>query len=78
MASTSWQSVAKFINIMSSNSNRFLMKLAKVVYTTAGLKAFHCTNFTLGPDIILTTKIHKKFGLHNAITVTKQRKSALS
>ena len=32
-----------------------------VVYTTgggggAGLKAFHCTNFTLGPDIILHTK----------------------
>ena len=21
-----------------------------------GLKAFHCTNFTLGPDIILNTK----------------------
>ena len=27
-----------------------------VVYTTVGLKAFHCTNFTLGPDIILNTK----------------------
>ena len=27
-----------------------------VVYTTGGLKAFHCTNFTLGPDIILNTK----------------------
>ena len=27
-----------------------------------GLKAFYCTNFTLGPDIILNTKIHKKFG----------------
>ena len=28
------------------------------VYTTGGggLKAFHCTNFTLGPDIILNTK----------------------
>ena len=40
-----------------------------VVYTTGGgggLKAFHCTNFTLGPDIILNTKkIHKKFGSHN-------------
>ena len=24
--------------------------------TTGGLKAFHCTNFTLGPDIILNTK----------------------
>ena len=31
-----------------------------VVYTTGGLKAFHCTNFTLGPDIILNTKIHNK------------------
>ena len=28
-----------------------------VVYTTGDLKAFHCTNFTLGPDIILNTKI---------------------
>ena len=36
-----------------------------VVYTTGGLKAFHCLNFTLGPDIILYTKIHKKFGSHN-------------
>ena len=27
-----------------------------VVYTTKGLKAFHCTNFILGPDIILNTK----------------------
>ena len=29
-----------------------------IVYTTgkAGLKAFHCTNYTLGPDIILNTK----------------------
>ena len=27
-----------------------------VVYITGGLKAFHCTNFTLGPDIILNTK----------------------
>ena len=29
-----------------------------VVYTMGGggLKAFHCTNFTLGPDIILNTK----------------------
>ena len=39
-----------------------------VVYTTGGggLKAFHCTNPTLGPDIILNTKkIHKKFGSHN-------------
>ena len=31
-----------------------------VVYTTGGggggLKAFHCTNFTLGSDIILNTK----------------------
>ena len=32
-----------------------------VVYTTGGgLKVFHCTNFTLGPDIILNIKIHKK------------------
>ena len=35
------------------------------------LMAFHCTNFTLCPDIILNTnnkkkkKINKKFGLHN-------------
>ena len=36
-----------------------------VVYTTGGLKAFHRTNFTLGPDIILNTKIHKKFGSHD-------------
>ena len=40
-----------------------------VVYTTGGgggrLKAFHCTNFTLGADIILNTKIHKTFGSHN-------------
>ena len=36
-----------------------------IVYTTGGLKAFHCTNFTLGPDIMLNTKIHKKFGSHN-------------
>ena len=28
-----------------------------VAYTLpGGLKAFHCTNFTLGPDIILNTK----------------------
>ena len=27
-----------------------------VVYTTGDLKAFHSTNFTLGPDIILNTK----------------------
>ena len=32
------------------------------LYTTlpGGLKAVHCTNFTLGPDIILNTKIHEK------------------
>ena len=38
-----------------------------VVYTSGGggLKAFHCTYFTMGPDIILNTKIHKKFGSHN-------------
>ena len=36
-----------------------------VVYTTGGLNAFHCINFTLGPDISLNTKIHKKFGSHN-------------
>ena len=36
-----------------------------IVYTTWGLKVCHCTNFTLSPDIILTTKIHKKFGSHN-------------
>ena len=27
-----------------------------VVYSTGGLKAFHSTNFTLGPDINLNTK----------------------
>ena len=27
-----------------------------VVYTTGKLKAFQCTNFNLGPDIILNTK----------------------
>ena len=27
-----------------------------IVYTTGDLKAFHCTNFTLGPDIILNAK----------------------
>ena len=26
-----------------------------VVYTTGSLKAFHCTNFTLGPNMILNT-----------------------
>ena len=26
------------------------------VYTTGGLKAFHCTNFTLGPDKFLIQK----------------------
>ena len=31
-----------------------------VVYTTGGLKAFHCTNFTLGPVIILNTKKYIK------------------
>ena len=41
-----------------------------IVYTTRGgggrgLKSFHFTNFTLGPDIILNTKIHKRFGSHN-------------
>ena len=36
-----------------------------VVYPTGGLKAFHCTNFTLDPDIILNTKILKRFGSHN-------------
>ena len=37
-----------------------------VVYTTGGggVKAFYCTNFTLGPDIILNIKkIHKKVGI---------------
>ena len=36
-----------------------------VVYTTRGFKAFHCTNFTLGPDMIFIQKMHKKFGSHN-------------
>ena len=31
LTSTSWPSVAKFINIISSDSNRFLMKLAKFI-----------------------------------------------
>ena len=31
-----------------------------VVYTTGGSKAFHCTNFTLGPDTILDTKKYIK------------------
>ena len=36
-----------------------------VVYATGGwggwgLKAFHCTNVTLGPDIIVNAKIHTK------------------
>ena len=42
------------------------------VYTTVvggGLKAFHCTNFTLGPDIILLQNIHKKFGSHNGFLI---------
>ena len=30
-----------------------------VVYITGDLKAFHCINFTLGPDIILNTKKKK-------------------
>ena len=25
-----------------------------VVYATGGLEAFHCTNFTTGPDILIT------------------------
>ena len=37
-----------------------------IVYTPGGLKALHCTNFTLGPDIILNTKrIHRTIGSHN-------------
>ena len=41
-------------------------KIGSVVYTTGGLKAFNCTNFTLGPDIVLNKKrkIHKKFSSH--------------
>ena len=31
LTSTSWPSVAKFINIMSSNSARVLLKLAKFI-----------------------------------------------
>ena len=37
-----------------------------LVYTTGGgggLKAFHCTNFTLGPDIILNTKKYIKISV---------------
>ena len=37
-----------------------------VVYTTGGLKAFHCTNFTLGPDIILNTKTYIKSSVRMA------------
>ena len=36
--------------------------------SVGSLKAFHCTNFNLGPDIILKTKKKKnikKFGSHN-------------
>ena len=36
-----------------------------VAYTIGGLKTVHCTNFTLGPDIILNTKMDKKLGSHN-------------
>ena len=31
-----------------------------VVYTTGGLKAFYCTNFTLGLDIVIKKKKKKK------------------
>ena len=31
-----------------------------------GLKYFYLsTNFTLGPDVFLNTRIHQKFGSHN-------------
>ena len=39
--------------------------LERSVYTTGGIKAFHCTNFSLGPNIILNKKYIKKFGSHN-------------
>ena len=41
-----------------------------VVYTAGGLKAFHCTNLTLGPDIILNTKNTSQF-------LTKMRRKLL-
>ena len=38
-----------------------------IVYTTGGGggKALYCTKFTLGPLIILNTKLHEKLGSHN-------------
>ena len=47
-----------------NKNNIGITALERVVYTTGGggggkrcgLKAFHCTNFALGPDIILNTK----------------------
>ena len=30
--------------------------IGTIALLPGGLKAFHCTNFTLGPDIILNTK----------------------
>ena len=46
-----------------------------VVYTPGGLKAFHFTNFTLGPHIILNTKIHKTFGSHNGFLTQSMHQS---
>ena len=34
-----------------------------------GLKAFHCTNFTLGPDIILNTKKKKKKNIKSSVRI---------
>ena len=39
-----------------NNIGTTALERSVVVYTTGGLKAFHCTNFTLGPNIILNTK----------------------
>ena len=47
-----------------NNIGTSALEWSVVVYTTGGLKAFHCTNFTFGPDIILNTKIHKTLGSH--------------
>ena len=40
----------------NKNNNRTSALERSVVYTIGDLKAFHCTNFTLGPDIILNTE----------------------
>ena len=47
-----------------------------VVFTAGGLKAFHCTKFTLGPDIIFNTKKYiKKFVSHYGFRTQSMRLS---